>query len=118
MSVRRGVVWKEFQNGPRTRRHNIEERSGHCFLGLFPTMMIKELAGVGFRAGGSLNASGVAVNSSIVLISAVLASLAVGVLVAYGSCITMFRLFRIHARQVAAERQARAGVVASSVVES
>lgn len=41
-------------------------------------------------------------NSSIVLISAVLASLAVGVLLAYGVCIAMFRLFRIHARQVAA----------------
>ena len=55
---------------------------------------------------------GVAVNTSIVLISAVLASLAAGVLAAYGICITMFRLFRIHARQVAAERQARTVVVA------
>jgi len=42
------------------------------------------------------------VNSSIVLISAVLASLASGVLVAYGICIAMFAAFRIHARQVAA----------------
>ena len=55
-------------------------------------------------------------NSSIVMISAVLASLAVGVLSAYGICATMFRLFRIHARQVAAERQAQAMVAASSQV--
>ena len=54
--------------------------------------------------------------TSIVLISAVLASLAVGVLTAYSICISMFRLFRIHARQVAAEKQARAVVAASSQV--
>lgn len=54
--------------------------------------------------------------TSIVLISAVLASLAVGVLTAYSLCIAMFRLFRIHARQVAAEKQARAVVAASSQV--
>lgn len=39
--------------------------------------------------------------SSIMLICAVLASLAIGVLAAYGVCITMFKIFRIHARQVA-----------------
>jgi hypothetical protein len=55
------------------------------------------------------------VNSSIVLISAVLASLAVGVLVAYGICIAMFGIFRIHARQVAAERSAES--VVARVVE-
>ncbi len=42
------------------------------------------------------------VNSSIVLVSAVLASLAAGVLVAYGVVVAMFGVFRIHARQVAA----------------
>jgi hypothetical protein len=47
------------------------------------------------------------VNSSIVLISAVLASLAVGVLMAYGVCIAMFQVFRIHARQVAADSAQR-----------
>jgi hypothetical protein len=36
------------------------------------------------------------------LICAVLASLGVGVLVAYCVCIAMFEVFRIHARQVAA----------------
>lgn len=56
--------------------------------------------------------------NSIVLISAVLASLAVGVLTAYGICMTMFRLFRIHARQVAAGRQARAMVASNRTVES
>jgi uncharacterized protein (DUF2062 family) len=54
------------------------------------------------------------VYSSIVLICAVLASLAVGVLVAYGVCMGMFNVFRIHARQVAV-RSAR-GVVASTRV--
>jgi hypothetical protein len=44
------------------------------------------------------------VYSSIMLICAVLASLGVGVLVAYGVCVAMFEVFRIHARQVAAEK--------------
>jgi hypothetical protein len=60
----------------------------------------------------------VEVNSSIVLISAVLASLAVGVLTAYGICVTMFRIFRMHAKQVAAERQARPVVAGTPVIES
>jgi hypothetical protein len=51
--------------------------------------------------------AGVVVNSSIVLISAVFASLAAGVLVAYGICMAMFGIFRIHARQVAAEKSAQ-----------
>lgn len=56
--------------------------------------------------------------NSIVLISAVLASLAAGVLSAYGICVGMFRVFRMHAMQVAAERKARAMVAATPVVES
>lgn len=39
---------------------------------------------------------------SIVLVCAVLASLATGVLVAYGVCLGLFQIFRIHARHVAA----------------
>lgn len=39
--------------------------------------------------------------SSIMLICAVLASLAIGVLAAYAVCLAMFNIFRIHARQVA-----------------
>ena len=53
-------------------------------------------------------------NSSIVLISAVFASLAAGVLLAYGICMAMFGIFRIHARQVA-ERSAQS--VVARVVE-
>ena len=34
--------------------------------------------------------------------AAILASLAVGVLVAYGVCLAMFGVFRIHVQQVAA----------------
>jgi hypothetical protein len=59
---------------------------------------------------------GVVVISSIVLICAVLASLAVGVLVAYGVCMAMFGVFRIHARQVA-ESSARRVVASTQVVE-
>jgi hypothetical protein len=58
----------------------------------------------------------VVVNSSIVLISAVLASLAVGVFVAYGVCIAMFGVFRIHARQVAVHSAQRV-VAPAQVVE-
>jgi hypothetical protein len=57
------------------------------------------------------------VNSSIVLTSAVLASLAFGVLSAYVICISMFRIFRIHATQVAAERKARAVLATSTLAE-
>ncbi|MDE3104536.1 MAG: hypothetical protein KGK08_05110 [Acidobacteriota bacterium] len=46
------------------------------------------------------------VNSSIVLVAAVLASLATGVLVGYGVCLAMFSVFRMHAQKVAAERTA------------
>jgi hypothetical protein len=49
---------------------------------------------------------------------AVLASLAVGVLVAYGVCIAMFRIFQIHARQVAAENRSRSVVTPAQVVKS
>ena len=42
---------------------------------------------------------------SIVLICSVLASLAMGVLVAYAVCIGLFQMFRIHSRQVRQQRQ-------------
>jgi hypothetical protein len=44
---------------------------------------------------------GCSLSSSIVLVCAVLASLAAGVLVAYGICQAMFALFHSHARKVA-----------------
>jgi hypothetical protein len=40
------------------------------------------------------------------LVCAVLASLASGVLVAYGVCVAMFGLFRMHAMQVAVKASA------------
>ena len=55
--------------------------------------------------------------TSIVMVSAVLASLAVGVLSAYAICVTMFRLFRMHAQQVAAERQASTLLATSQAIE-
>ena len=41
----------------------------------------------------------------VVMAAAVLASLAVGVLVAHAVCVLMFRVFRIHARQVMEQRR-------------
>ena len=51
------------------------------------------------------------------LICAVLASLGVGVLVAFGVCVGMFEVFRIHARQVATEKIA-GDVVTAQVAKS
>jgi hypothetical protein len=45
-------------------------------------------------------------NSSILLVGAVFASLAFGVLLAYGICQTMFRVFRVHAESAARRSQA------------
>jgi hypothetical protein len=44
--------------------------------------------------------------TTVVLICAVLASLAAGVLLAYALCDSMFHLFRIHSIQVAQQRAA------------
>lgn len=41
---------------------------------------------------------------SLMLVCAVLASLALGVLMAYGICQVMFRVFRVHAIAVAKDR--------------
>ena len=56
--------------------------------------------------------------SSIVLVCAVLASLGVGVLVAYGVCMAMFGVFRMHVRQVAANNGSRRVVAPAQVVKS
>ena len=45
-----------------------------------------------------------AVISSLMMVCAVLASLALGVLVAYGICLAMFRVFRVHAESAARGR--------------
>ncbi len=55
-------------------------------------------------------------SSSIVLVCAVLASLAAGVLVAYMICQAMFALFHSHARQVA-QNSARTVVAPTPIVE-
>ena len=57
------------------------------------------------------------VNSSLVLISAVLASLAVGVLLGYGVCMTLFGIFRMHAKKVAAVKTARRVVSVARVAQ-
>jgi hypothetical protein len=55
--------------------------------------------------------------NSIVLVCAVLASLAVGVLVAYGICIAMFGAFQMHVRQLAAGNSTRQVVAPAQVVK-
>lgn len=45
---------------------------------------------------------------SFLLVLAVLGSLAAGFLVAYGVCLAMFSVFRVHARQVATTRRVAA----------
>lgn len=59
--------------------------------------------------------------SSIVLLCSVLASLALGVLIAYGLCLGMFRVFRVHSMQAAqarAEARAQAASVAAGQLVS
>jgi uncharacterized protein (DUF2062 family) len=54
-------------------------------------------------------------NSSMLLVGAVFASLAFGVLLAYVICQAMFRIFRMHAESSARRGQAtRAGVSAGN----
>jgi hypothetical protein len=47
------------------------------------------------------------VSASLMLICAVLASLTLGVLVAYGICQAMFRVFRVQSIAAAQQREAR-----------
>ena len=49
--------------------------------------------------------------SSVLLVCAVVASLAVGVFVAQGLCLLMFQIFRMHVKQVAATRVAKSAMV-------
>jgi hypothetical protein len=55
------------------------------------------------------------VSDSVVLVCAVFASLASGVLLAYGVCQAIFALFRMHASQSPAPSQARVASHASIV---
>ena len=55
------------------------------------------------------------VSDWIVLVCSVLASLASGVLAAYGLCMGMFSLFRVHARQVAVTSERRIAATARPV---
>jgi hypothetical protein len=53
--------------------------------------------------------------SSLMLVCAVLSSLAFGVLVAYGICQVMFHAFRVHAVSAAKVRHTAGSVTAGSV---
>ncbi len=53
---------------------------------------------------GLVIAMGDGLLSTILLICAVLASLAVGVLIAHGVCVGLFAMFRTHSQRVAAAR--------------
>ncbi len=58
--------------------------------------------------------------TTVVLMCAVCAALAGGVLLAYGICFSMFQIFRIHSMQVAqlrAERKSQAPIGANLIVQ-
>ncbi len=55
---------------------------------------------------------------TVMLACAVLASLAFGVLVAYGICQTLFRIFRVHAVAAAKERVRASAPLGSAVLSS
>ncbi len=55
---------------------------------------------------------------SIMLVCAVVASLAVGVFVAQGLCMLMFHVFRMHVKQVAATQVAKPQVVELGTIQS
>lgn len=56
------------------------------------------------RRGITARGRGIRLVATIVLICGVVVSLASGVLLAHGLCVSMFALFRIHASQVTAGR--------------
>jgi type II secretory pathway component PulJ len=49
------------------------------------------------------------------LICAVLVSLALGVLLAYGICVSMFRVFRVHSISAAQQREERKAAAAMQI---
>ena len=51
----------------------------------------------------------------VMLVCAVLASLATGVLAAYGVCLAMFGLFRMHARQAVVNSPVRVSAPAEAI---
>ena len=55
---------------------------------------------------------------SIMLVCAVVASLAVGVFVAQGLCMLMFHVFRMRVKQAAATRTAKSQVVGLGSIQS
>ncbi len=55
--------------------------------------------------------------TTVVLICAIAASLAGGVLLAYTLCDAMFRVFRIHSIQMAQQRIARREALATATVQ-
>jgi hypothetical protein len=62
-----------------------------------------------------VDVKGCFVTDSIMLVCAVLASLAAGVLVAYSVCLGMFAAFRMHAKQVAVKPAVRVQGAASVI---
>jgi len=64
-----------------------------------------------------LGTEGADVSSTIMLVCAVLISLGSGVLLAYGLCVAMFQVFRIHARQVASGKLAGQVVAPAQVAK-
>jgi hypothetical protein len=68
------------------------------------------------RSWGFVDFQGCVVSTSIVLVCAVLASLAAGVLLAYGVCQAMFALFHSHAKQIA-EKPTVVNAISTPIIE-
>ena len=76
-----------------------------------------QLCSMRVAVAGFTGPQGCSLSTSIVLVCAVLASLAAGVLLAYGVCQAMFALFHSQVRK-AAEAKPRATIVATPAIES
>jgi uncharacterized protein (DUF2062 family) len=62
-----------------------------------------------------MNREDVPLSDMVMLVCAVLASLAVGVLAAYGVCLAMFGLFRMQARQAVVKSPVRVSAPAEAI---
>jgi hypothetical protein len=70
---------------------------------------------IGISSSGGRKLRNVSVSDSIVLVCAVFASLASGVLLAYGTCLALFGLFHLHASQSPAQPRVRVANSTSAV---
>jgi hypothetical protein len=91
--------------------------SGHCNLRRLCNNGVGKEIFAGRKTAQKWN-EGVDVSLTIMLVCAVLASLGAGVLLAYGVCVAMFHVFRMHVSQLAAEETAGRVAIPAQVAKS